>query len=479
MENACTYECLPDKEYMVCDGQIRIWLHQDYPESVLNCVWNPWIGDYLSKKVQLDAQGIPLRNHCDYVYNINDICNYGYSFNTVNGQEGYIVNGYFFIPNGNGCLDDGSGSLLNIKRKKSNSCCCESNSCQCDVYYAFVKFDEMGEKDPVSNIFGSEFLSNYTTKEFFGKKWTLLFTLDSNVNSSKKISGSDLGCPKLTSAEIFMQNNDIFIPSSSNLNYRFGLGNSHIPTKEEKTCFDYYPAKINYDCPFPLQNAKMEITGSDFFPTVDFNDHEVGMVSSCSPFADYNACSFLISKESFLQTVDFFENTPEGRISIIHHTVESNAATTSLIGLYGLNQIGYSANQGGNLTSGTRTTFKTEFNANPFVPPLVTNLVRGDCNLNSRGFGSEGFYLCRYLGPTNFTAKPFSLTNTGVMYKEKNLKVEYNKETDLPHCDMINNPDGTVTFVKSNEPRDSKVRWLYYYFEYFQYIPSSITISIP
>ena len=432
----CAYYCVADGqeyEYSDCAGTIHVWVHMDKYKSILNCVYNPWVGGYIDPDRELDAQGYPLDLYCDA--NNNNIMNtVQVTYNTVNGYlaaagwSGGYSNQRIAIQNFSENEDPVIVSIVrdfNNIENKNGGCCCSPPTpmCPCRFYYAHIKTSQLLETDPDTKLTGAVFLQNTTKETFFGNEWEFLFEIDNTVTARKDIG--NLGVEGINSVEVFIKNAQetfIYHNSGGPVGNIAGEGKNHIPANVGSNCFAYYPDLINLDCNtyhggynVGPTNSTVTITGSEFFTTIKSSDYfGVG-----SP--DQKNCNIILGTKDYEYNYKFIY--ADGTIAQ-NTTMKGTMSATSAI--FGLNTINFYGTQ-----------FYQPLTYRDNITGQVTEYggyLVGDFTYYINYPATEWYYECQYKGLSDFVARPFNLKSTGVMMTPMlDVTVKY-QNINLPQC---------------------------------------------
>ena len=427
----CAYYCVADgefQEYSQCDGQIHVWVHTDAYKSILNCVYNPWVGDYIDPDRELDAEGIPLDIHCDYNADIISISNI-VTYNTVNGYMPYAafpyqnqarieINGKPYAPN----IDPAVLSVLRGPNTDKKCCCTTTFSmCPCNFHYAYILRSQLMTVDPDTGISGGDFLNIVTKTKFFGREWKPLFVIDNSV--TERASIGNLGVEAVNDVEVFIKNRH---ETAAYTNYGGPIGNvagqgkNHIPTKDPGSCTPYYPDLYDPRCNeryggynVGSTNSTWTFSGSKFLSTAVPTDFVNGEGQHCyvallDKDIEYNY-KFIDNNNVLTQDTTF-----KGKVAIQSMAIGGlNNVSVGVSYSYGPysykdNILGWFTEWGGILAG----------DHNPYIPS---------------GY-AEAYYECQYAGLSDFVARPFNLKSTGVFLTPlPSVTVKY-MQTKLPYC---------------------------------------------
>jgi len=466
----CAYRCVADGqqyEYSDCAGTIHVWVHMDKIKSILNCVYNPWVGGYIDPDRALDAQGYPLDMYCDANTDTMNIVQV--SYNTVNGYlaaAGYNQN-RISINNYSG---DNDPEVLSVVRdynnieNKNGGCCCSPPTpmCPCRFYYAHIKTSQLLQTDPQTKLTGTGFLNTTTKETFFGNKWEFLFEIDNTVTARKNIG--NLGVQGINSVEVFIKNlQETFLYNNNGgqVGNIAGEGKNHIPANVSANCFAYYPDLINSDCSqyhnsanVGPTNSKFTITGSEFFTTIKSSDYfAVG-----SP--DQKYCNTILGTKNYEYNYKFIYN--DG--TIVQNTT-AKGTMSAFSGIFGLNTITFSE-------SNWFQPFTYKDNISGQYTEYGGYIV-GDITYYVNLPQPEWYYECQYKGLSDFVARPFNLKSTGVMMTPVlDVTIKY-QDLKIPQCyydqgKLVRTPD---------DPNNPYVAQAYYQGQQLKAQLATITIT--
>jgi len=414
------------QEFTECPGTIHVWVHTKQYKSILNCVYNPWVGDYIDPDRELDADGVPLDMYCDANTPLTVI-----KYVTYNTVDGYLAAGGFPYAQDtrigiNGPNSNEDSVILSVQREQpnsSNKCCCATyNSCPCDFYYASVPLSEFFLIDPDTNLSGGDFLNNITKKTFFGKKWEFLFTVDNSITERKRIG--NLGVGGVDDVEVFIKNfheTARYQYSSGRVGNIAGEGKNHVPTKDYGRCDPYYPDIYNPLCNMyhggynvGPTNSTWTFSGSQFLSTVVPTD----FINGGEKFCDIA----LLDKD-----IEYnFKNIDLNNVLIQDTTFKGKVAIQGMA-IGGLNNVSVGVSYGYSPYTYTNNLTNSTYQD----PGLVGG---GQPQLNVYAPYTEFFFECKYAGLSDFVARPFKLKSTGIFLTPLLSVTIRHMQTKLPYC---------------------------------------------
>ena len=412
-----------------CDGQIHVWVHTDIYKSILNCVYNPWVGDYIDPDRELDAEGVPLDIYCD----ANSGGNNGalITYNTVNG---YMAHAAFPYANqtritiyGKIYGTDIDPTILSVLRKPNNDkkcCCTTSTSCPCDFYYAYILQSQLGTIDPDTGISAEAFLDEITKTKFFGREWKPLFVIDNST--TERASIGNLGVEGVNDVEVFIKNfheTALYTNAGGPVGNIAGEGKNYIPTKDQGRCYAYYPDIYDKLCNMyhgayyniGATNSTWTFSGSKFLSTAVPTDFINGGGKFCSIALldkDYEYNYKLIDYNDVLIT----DTTFKGKVAIQNMQIG------------GLNNVGV-----GTSYIYSPWTFKNNLTDYKYEDPGLVGggtVPQGMINI---GY-NEYYHECQYAGLSDFVARPFNLKSTGIFLTPILSVTTKHMKTKLPYC---------------------------------------------
>ena len=416
------------QEYTQCDGQIHVWVHTDAYKSILKCVYNPWVGDYIDPDRELDADGLPLDMYCDY--NADIMGNSIITYNTVNGYMAHAafpgrtstrieINGKLYGTD----LDPAILSVLRGSNTDKKCCCTTFSMCPCDFHYAYILRSQLMTVDPETGISAEAFLNEVTKTKFFGREWKPLLVIDNSV--TERASIGNLGGEGVNDVEVFIKNRQetaYYHNLGGPIGNIAGEGKNYIPTKDPGNCNGYYPDLFDPRCNeryggynVGSTNSTWTFSGSKFLSTAVPTDFINGGGQHCYVALLDKDIEFnykLIDYNNVLIT----DTTFKGKVAIQNMTIG------------GLN----------NVYVGTSYIYS---------PYTATNNISGyvyeDPGLANGGFPQQGgvntgytesYQECQYAGLSDFVARPFSLKSTGIFLTHVSSVTTKHMKTKLPYC---------------------------------------------
>lgn len=500
----CHTSCMVDDEpfeYQNCGGSINVWVHRDFPFSILKGEWNGFYQSWIPKDTAKDGKGMPLFMYCNSKergYQSQ------YSYNTVDGSLACPNNpqtcGWRIFDTDGHYQSITTGSIiLNVLRESSSGvkCCCgQTQHCTCVWKYAYIDYDDYDVEDPSTQMLGRDFICAITDKTFFGTSWE--DALDAETNTKKL---GKLGLTNINDIEIIFQD-------GSNWNYcfannggrRFGSGKNHIPEKIMGGCGDYFPemADICQGKSTPMNNATWKVTGSKFITEITpASVNQVCLdIQACGKNNNNQFClenrhsenigkkirvdSFAIPSESV--NINGVFTRIEGTKKQFHIEVVSDAYTDIGYGLGSGNSISLNTNRFSCLGVAKITTYFYDGDGleieNIVDYPTKCDSAQGMYDRIPFDTG-EQFHQCQYLFSKGFVARPFEITIEGIFMQPQEIFSHIEKETNLPTCQFVFDPITNTSGFVLIDPQPIDKIWMYYYSEYVIPVKGSITITQP
>ena len=491
-------------EYENCGGAIYIWVHRDFPFSILKGEWNGWYGSWIPKGLPKDDKGMPLFMYCDSKQR-------GYqsqfSYNTVDGGQACPNNpdtcGWRIFDNDGHYQSTSTDSIiLNVLRENSlgGKCCCgKTQHCTCVWKYAYIKYADYNVEDPSTQMLGRDFICAITNKTFFDASWEVVLDAETNNKDVGK-----LGLKNINSIEITFTDGSLYnfcSPYNGVNGPHFGSGKNHIPEKVMSGCGDYFPemADICKSAFTPMNNATWKVTGSKF--VTEITPASVNQVCSeiqaCGTNVNNAFClknrhtegdgkklkieSKIISSK-YVDINGVYTRVEGTQPDYGHMMIESDAYTDIQIGLGGGNQVFLNTNRWSCLgtaeityyyydSDGVKSEVITDYPTKCDSYPGMYDRIPFD-------YGEE-FHQCRYLFTKGFVARPFEITIEGIFMQPQELFTAIEKETNLPTCGFIFDPITNTSSYGKIDPQPTEKRWTYFYPPWLIPVRGSITITQP
>lgn len=502
----CHTSCMVDGEpfeYENCGGFIDVWIHRDFPFSVLSGEWNGWYGSYIPKGLPKDDKGMPTFMYCgskERGYQSQ------FSYNTVDGglacPNSPHTCGWRIYDNDGHYQSISTGSIiLNVLRENSPGvkCCCgQTQHCTCVWKYAYIDYDDYDVEDPSTQMLGRDFICAVTDKTFFGAKWE--DGLDEKTKTKKL---GKLGLININDIEIIFKDGINFYYCAIYNSYgpHFGSGKNHIPEKIMGGCGDYFPemANICNGGSTPMNNATWKVTGSKFI--TEITPQSVNQVcldiQACDngnknhPFCIENNRSENIGKklkiDSFIIDSEYVDingvfTRVEGTKKRDHLKIESDAYTNIGWGLGGGNRVTLNTNRFSCLGVAKITTYFYDGDGleieNIVDYPTKCDSYQGMYNRVNFDYGEE-FMQCQYLHSKGFVARPFEITIEGIFNQAQELYTSIQKESNLPTCQFVFDPITNTNNFVPVDPQPIEKRWVYFHSQHLVPVKGSITITQP